>query len=83
MSNPAFAEHGLDASLAALPSAQAMTDTDQPVKKKKRKPLSMAPIPQDQLENVRVPRPPGVPEWGAPASEDAPVKGRRKEDRWV
>lgn len=82
MSNPAYAEHGLDASLAALSSTQETADPDKPVKKK-RKPLSMAPIPQDQLENVRVPRPPGVPEWGAPAAEDAPIKGRRKEDRWV
>lgn len=39
---------------------------------------------QDDYEPVRVPRPAGMPEWGAaPSAEDAPVKGARKEDRWV
>lgn len=44
----------------------------------------MAPVAQDDYEPVRVPRPSGVPEWGAgQAGEEAPLKGRRKEDRWV
>ena len=44
----------------------------------------MAPVDRDELENVRVPRPPGVPEWGTVhGGELAPVKGQRKEDRWV
>jgi cytochrome c oxidase assembly protein subunit 16 len=45
----------------------------------------MAPTAQDDYEPVRVPRPEGVAEWGAvaEASEDAPIKGHRKEDRWV
>ncbi|KLT38774.1 cytochrome c oxidase assembly protein COX16, mitochondrial [Cutaneotrichosporon oleaginosum] len=39
---------------------------------------------QDDYEPVRVPRPVGMPEWGAaPSSGDAPVKGARAEDRWV
>jgi cytochrome c oxidase assembly protein subunit 16 len=39
---------------------------------------------QDEYEPVRVPRPAGMPEWGAmPSSGDAPVKGSRPEDRWV
>ncbi len=46
--------------------------------------ISMAPVDRDDLENVRVPRPPGVPEWGTvKGGEDAPIKGQRKEDRWV
>lgn len=45
----------------------------------------MAPTSQDDLENVRVPRPAGMPQWGpALVTEgDAPKKGQRKEDRWV
>ncbi len=50
----------------------------------RRKAFSMRPVDRDELENVRVPRPPGVPEWGyVPGVEEAPVKGQRKEDRWV
>jgi len=56
--------------------------TEKPAKPKKKK-FSMSFTPQDELENKRVERPEGVPQWGAPAAEDAPVKGRRKEDRWV
>ena len=55
---------------------------EKPVKAKKKK-FTMAFTPQDELENRRVERPEGVPQWGAPAAEEAPVKGRRKEDRWV
>jgi cytochrome c oxidase assembly protein subunit 16 len=47
----------------------------------------MAAVGNDEYEPVRVPRPEGVPEWGVGgavgASEDAPLKGSRKEDRWV
>lgn len=50
----------------------------------KRKAFSMAPVDREDLENVRVPRPPGVPEWGVvKSSGDAPIVGQRKEDRWV
>ena len=46
--------------------------------------LSMTPVDRDDLENIRVPRPAGVPEWGTIQSkDDAPIKGQRKEDRWV
>lgn len=65
-------------------SSSDTLDPDAQPKKKKKK-FSMAYVPQDDLENVRAPRPEGFPEWGLPADagEDAPVKGRRKEDRWV
>lgn len=44
----------------------------------------MASISQNDYEPVRVPRPEGVPEWGGGRSgEEAPMKGYRKEDRWV
>nr|P0CM84.1 RecName: Full=Cytochrome c oxidase assembly protein COX16, mitochondrial; Flags: Precursor [Cryptococcus neoformans var. neoformans JEC21]P0CM85.1 RecName: Full=Cytochrome c oxidase assembly protein COX16, mitochondrial; Flags: Precursor [Cryptococcus neoformans var. neoformans B-3501A] len=46
--------------------------------------FSMASVSQDDYEPVRVPRPVGVPEWGGGRSgEEAPMKGYRKEDRWV
>jgi cytochrome c oxidase assembly protein subunit 16 len=59
-------------------------DTGIPVKKKK-KPFSMAPIAMEDLDTeVRGPRPAGAPEWGyVPGATDAPLKGHRKEDRWV
>ncbi|KAL1409815.1 Flavin-linked sulfhydryl oxidase of the mitochondrial IMS [Vanrija albida] len=60
-----------DDSLSAAPA---------PPKKK----FSMAPTTNDDYEPVRVPRPAGVPEWGGMrAGPDAPIKGHRKEDRWV
>lgn len=44
----------------------------------------MASVSQDDYEPVRVPRPEGVPEWGEGKSgEEAPMKGYRREDRWV
>jgi cytochrome c oxidase assembly protein subunit 16 len=44
----------------------------------------MAAVGHDEYEPVRVPRPEGVPEWGAAGGgEEAPLKGSRKEDRWV
>ncbi|WVQ77894.1 hypothetical protein IAR50_007599 [Cryptococcus sp. DSM 104548] len=55
-----------------------------PITKAPRKKFSMAAVSQDDYEPVRVPRPEGVPEWGAgKAVEEAPMKGYRKEDRWV
>ncbi|ODO08325.1 cytochrome c oxidase-assembly factor COX16 [Cryptococcus wingfieldii CBS 7118] len=52
--------------------------------KPSRKKFSMAAVSQDDYEPVRVPRPQGVAEWGAGnAVEEAPLKGYRKEDRWV
>lgn len=84
LSNPAYA-----AQLAAQNALDASAQSDLPValsgerEMKRRKKFSMTPVSQDELENIRVARPEGVPEWGAPASEDMPVKGRRKEDRWV
>ena len=68
------------------PSASDTPDEGQngPAKPKKKKKFSMAFIPQEELENVRVQRLPGMPEWGAPSTaQDMPVKGHRKEDRWV
>lgn len=44
----------------------------------------MAPLGNEEYEPVRVPRPEGVPEWGpGTVGEEAPMKGSRKEDRWV
>lgn len=83
MSNPGLTEQSLDASY--LPSAMkedAQEPKEKPVKPKKKK-FTMAFTPQDELENRRVERPEGVPQFGAPISEEAPVVGRRKEDRWV
>ncbi|TXT03885.1 hypothetical protein VHUM_04308 [Vanrija humicola] len=47
--------------------------------------FSLAPTSNDDYEPIRVPRPAGVSEWGGvrDASPDAPIKGHRKEDRWV
>lgn len=53
-------------------------------KKKKQKKNIFDTATQDDYEPVRVPRPAGMPEWGAMGSSgDAPVKGARPEDRWV
>jgi cytochrome c oxidase assembly protein subunit 16 len=51
----------------------------------KKAKFSMAPKSQDELENVRVPRPASMPSWGPAVitDGDAPKKGARKEDRWV
>ena len=66
-----------DAALDATPRPLTL-------KRKSKGGLSMSPVSQDAYEPVRVPRPEGLPEWGpAPAVEEAPVKGQRKEDRWV
>jgi cytochrome c oxidase assembly protein subunit 16 len=44
----------------------------------------MAAVNNDEYEPIRVPRPAGTPEWGAGGGgEEAPVKGKRREDRWV
>ncbi|OXG36486.1 cytochrome c oxidase-assembly factor COX16 [Cryptococcus neoformans Bt120] len=73
MPSPLSSPSSLDASLASSPA---------PPKKKKK--FSMASISQNDYEPVRVPRPEGVPEWGGGRSgEEAPMKGYRKEDRWV
>ncbi|WVO15254.1 hypothetical protein L204_102910 [Cryptococcus depauperatus] len=49
-----------------------------------KKKFSMTPTSTDDYEPIRVPRPAGVPQWGsARAGEEAPIKGSRKEDRWV
>ncbi|EIW65939.1 hypothetical protein M231_02840 [Tremella mesenterica] len=41
-------------------------------------------ISQEEYEPIRVPRPAGVSEWGSVGGlEEAPLKGYRKEDRWV
>lgn len=82
---PSTSDSRLDASTPS-PSSSSQSNlemTGEPKKKKKK--FSMAFISQDELENVRAPRPDGFPEWGMPADagEDAPIKGRRKEDRWV
>lgn len=79
-------DSSLDATLSSQPSPHtpALTD-DTPAAPKKRPKLSFTPVNQQEYEPVRVPRPAGMPEWGAapPAGEDAPLKGQRKEDRWV
>ena len=44
----------------------------------------MRAVGQDEYEPVRVPRPEGMPEWGpGRGREEVPVKGKRKQDRWV
>ncbi|GFZ46900.1 Cytochrome c oxidase assembly protein COX16, mitochondrial [Saitozyma sp. JCM 24511] len=75
-----------DAALDASTSASTESpDSSMPVSRpssSRRPKFSMAPVAQDDYEPVRVPRPSGVPEWGAgQAGEEAPLKGRRKEDR--
>ncbi|WOO78834.1 Cytochrome c oxidase assembly protein COX16, mitochondrial [Vanrija pseudolonga] len=72
---PASSLSSNDEALAAVTSAPA------PPKKK----FSLAPTSNDDYEPIRVPRPAGVSEWGGVrgASPDAPIKGQRKEDRWV
>ena len=71
--------------LDADPTLQGgSTETITTPTRSKRKPFSMAPVDRDDLENIRVPRPRGVPEWGVMrGGEEAPVIGQRKEDRWV
>lgn len=80
----------LDARLAPSPvPAVASTSNPNPSTQStsppRRPKFSMAPTPQAELENVRVPRPAGMPEWGPAvvSDQDAPIKGYRKEDRWV
>ncbi|WVQ80130.1 hypothetical protein IAT38_002231 [Cryptococcus sp. DSM 104549] len=72
----------LDASLdASLDSSRSSSNPTTPPKRPK---FSMAAVSQDDYEPVRVPRPEGVPEWGGGrGGEEAPLKGQRKEDRWV
>ena len=67
-------------------SSSSQTEQKRPEgtpKPPKRK-FSMAAIDNASYEPVRVPRPEGVPQWGGGGGgEDAPLKGSRKEDRWV
>ncbi|WVR06757.1 hypothetical protein IAU60_003792 [Kwoniella sp. DSM 27419] len=72
------ADAALDASLSSDPTSTSST------KKPRRPKFSMAPVSQDDYEPVRVPRPEGVPEWGGGrVTEEMPVRGQRKTDRWV
>lgn len=49
-----------------------------------RRKFSMQALNNEEYEPVRVPRPEGVSEWGGGVGgEEAPVKGKRREDRWV
>lgn len=77
LNNPAYKESSLDAALSS-PTPSSSSES-----KPKKKKFSLAAVDRENLENVRVPRPPGAPEWGAPSAQDAPLKGHRKEDRWV
>ena len=75
-------ESALDADVPS--TDDGMTGVPARPDRSKRKGFSMMPVDREDFENVRVPRPPGVPEWGvAPGGPEAPVKGQRKEDRWV
>ncbi|CAK9786041.1 unnamed protein product [Cutaneotrichosporon oleaginosum] len=70
-------------SQAAAPDVTTRTEAAL-AERKKRKKNFFDTTSQDDYEPVRVPRPVGMPEWGAaPSSGDAPVKGARAEDRWV
>ncbi|BEI80256.1 hypothetical protein CcaverHIS002_0107850 [Cutaneotrichosporon cavernicola] len=70
--------------LAATDAAPTKTEAALAERKKKKKKNFFDTTSQDDYEPVRVPRPAGMPEWGAmPSGEDAPVKGARPEDRWV
>ncbi|BEJ11337.1 hypothetical protein CspHIS471_0107590 [Cutaneotrichosporon sp. HIS471] len=69
--------------LAAADAAPTKTEAALAERRKKKKNIFDT-TSQDDYEPVRVPRPDGMPEWGAmPSGEDAPVKGARPEDRWV
>ncbi|KIR56789.1 cytochrome c oxidase-assembly factor COX16 [Cryptococcus gattii Ru294] len=89
LNNPAGDSSSLDSALAAPTSLSSPSSLDAspvsvPAPPKKKKRFSMASVSQDDYEPVRVPRPEGVPEWGAGKSgEEAPMKGYRREDRWV
>ncbi|WRT66682.1 uncharacterized protein IL334_003642 [Kwoniella shivajii] len=77
-------DSSLNADLTNPTSSSSLTSTSNPTKRTRKSKFSMTPVPRDEYEPVRVPRPEGVPEWGAvKAGEEAPLKGQRKEDRWV
>jgi cytochrome c oxidase assembly protein subunit 16 len=88
LNNPLHAEPALNAlhptpssSSSPSPSSSQSGRTPRPPRKN-----IFEFVPQDELENVRVPRPEGVPEWGGGGvgkEEMAPVVGRRKGDRLV
>lgn len=70
---------------SSLLDADINPDTSPSPSKPRKSKLSLAAIDQDAYEPVRVPRPAGMPEWGPGVREEeaAPLKGSRKEDRWV
>jgi len=84
LNNPGFKPSESDSKLASPSPPPAAAALEGVPKTPTRRKFSMAAVGNDEYEPVRVPRPEGVPEWGAAGGgEEAPLKGSRKEDRWV
>jgi len=84
LNNPSYAASSSDSKLSASPLNPSSIPEGTPKPPTTKRKFSMQALNNDEYEPVRVPRPEGVPEWGGGVgSEDAPVKGQRKTDRWV